>query len=47
MHLNKKEFPEQVLSFEFCEIFNDAVFTEHLRTTAFGIPLLSSLTKQY
>ena len=27
----KKETPAQVLSYEFCEIFKNAYFTEHLR----------------
>ena len=30
----KKQIPTQVLSFEFCEIFRNTFFAEHIRTTA-------------
>ena len=33
----KKETPSQVLSCEFCEIFKNTLFTEHLRATASNI----------
>ena len=37
----KKETPTQVFSREFCEIFRDTIFTEHLRTTASEIRRVS------
>ena len=46
LQLYKKETLAQVFSCEFCEIFKNTLFTEHLRVTASGsykkpIPLLN------
>ena len=38
----KKETLAQVFSFEFCEIFKNTFFAEHLRTTASGDDLSQS-----
>ena len=38
-NFNKKETLTQVFSFEFCEIFKNTFFTEHLQTTASKISL--------
>ena len=34
LRLHEKEIPTQVFSCEYCEIFKDTYFEEHLRTTA-------------
>ena len=36
LHFIKTETPTQVLSCEFCGIFKNTFFTEHLQATAFG-----------
>ena len=38
-HFLKKETPTQVFSCEICEIFKNAYFEEHLRTTVFTLSL--------
>ena len=35
LEINKKLTPTQVFSWEFCEIFENIFFAEHLQTTAF------------
>ena len=37
LYFMKKEAPAQMLSHEFCRIFKNTFFTEHLRATASGI----------
>ena len=37
LFLLKRDTPAQVFSFEYCEIFKNTYFEEHLRTAASGV----------
>ena len=43
----KKEILPQVFSCEFCEIFKNTYFMEHVRTTAFASPVLRHRMKVF
>ena len=42
----KKETPAQLLSYEYCEIFMNTYFEEHLRTAVLSTFLYQHLTEQ-